>query len=111
MLTLSRKSWMLKRLPPYSGIRLSTNVTFARKATSCRASEEPMNPRPPVIRTLAPEKSSSSNGISDIVRRGDAFAILFALFCEAPRRYLLHRPYERGTREYRAIAIDSLLRR
>src|SRR5438128_958711 len=45
---------MLKRLPPYSGIMASTRVTRAPASTRRSARFEPMNPRPPVIRTRAP---------------------------------------------------------
>src|SRR5437867_11012155 len=47
---------MLKRFPPYSGMRLSINVTFAPKSTRRRARFDPIRPTPPVMRTLAPEK-------------------------------------------------------
>ena len=45
---------ILKRLPPYSGIRLSTRVTFAANETRVRARDEPIKPSPPVMRTTLP---------------------------------------------------------
>src|ERR1039458_5995849 len=50
-------SWMLNRLPPYSGIRLSTSKTLAFSPTSRRARLEPIKPRPPVIRMFFPLNS------------------------------------------------------
>src|SRR5580704_11999066 len=62
MFTRTRSSMprMLNRLPPYSGTRLSTSVTFAPKSTSFIARLEPINPNPPVISTLVPANRSRS---------------------------------------------------
>ena len=47
----SRRSATLCRLPPYWGIRLSASVTSAPSVSSRRARFEPMKPRPPVMST------------------------------------------------------------
>jgi len=47
----------LRRLPPYSGMRLSMIVTSAPWRTSARARFEPMKPSPPVMRTRFPVKA------------------------------------------------------
>ncbi len=49
---------MLNRLPPYSGIRLSSTVTSAPSSTRRCARLDPMKPTPPVINTLAFLKES-----------------------------------------------------
>src|SRR5215831_8321842 len=51
-------SAILARLPPYSGIMLSTSRTSAPRATSRRAMAEPIRPRPPVITARAPVYTS-----------------------------------------------------
>src|SRR5579863_5578378 len=60
---------ILKRLPPYSGIRLSTSSTRAPSAARRCASVEPMKPSPPVIkmrfsRKTPPKAASASFAIS-----------------------------------------------
>src|SRR5882724_1796495 len=47
----------LRRLPPYSGMRLSTMLTRAPRRTSARARLDPMKPRPPVMSTRLPAKA------------------------------------------------------
>src|SRR5262252_4617654 len=54
---------MLKRLPPYSGIRLSTSNTRAPIEVSRRAKFEPMNPSAPVINTRRPANAPSRSTI------------------------------------------------
>src|SRR6266508_3418144 len=54
---------MLKRLPPYSGIRLSTSNTRAPREGSRRAKFEPMNPSAPVINTRRSANAPSSSTI------------------------------------------------
>src|SRR5262249_41912323 len=54
---------MLKRLPPYSGIRLSTSNTRAPIEVSRRAKFEPMNPSAPVINTRRSANAPSSSTI------------------------------------------------
>src|SRR5215472_978844 len=60
MLTASRSrmSTILARLPPYSGIMLSTSSTSAPRATSRRAMAEPIRPKPPVITARTPVYTS-----------------------------------------------------
>jgi len=41
----------------------STNVTSAPDSTSTRASDDPMKPSPPVIRTRLPRKGSASSAV------------------------------------------------
>src|SRR5437762_6544519 len=53
----------IKQLPPYSGIKLSTSVTFAPKAKRRWASVEPTEPRPPVTSTSDLEKMLNSEGM------------------------------------------------
>src|SRR3954454_20805581 len=76
--TRSRTGWMLKRLPPYSGIMASTRVTFAPPSTRRRARVDPIKPSPPVIITRLPRKASArgSTGKAHLLqavgpRRGD----------------------------------------
>src|SRR6266850_2187986 len=58
MLTLTRSPTptMLNKLPPYSGMRLSTSVTCAPNSTRRRARLEPIKPSPPVMRMFRPSK-------------------------------------------------------
>src|SRR5438874_895000 len=63
-------SWILKRFPPYSGIKLSTRVTFAPISTRRRATAEPMKPSPPVTRTSEAAKMSGSQGTGELYGAG-----------------------------------------
>src|SRR5712691_3092243 len=54
---------MLKRLPPYSGIKESTRTTSAAPRVSRRRARLlPMNPSPPVTRTRSPRNDSGITG-------------------------------------------------
>src|SRR5262249_6113863 len=61
---------MFQRLPPYSGIMLSTSVTCAPSSTRRIASVEPINPSPPVISAREPRNPSCGIGcLSEHIRR------------------------------------------
>src|SRR5215475_13302768 len=51
---------MFRRLPPYSGIRLSTSSNFAPMPVSRRVRFEPMNPSAPVTSTRRSANAPSS---------------------------------------------------
>src|SRR5271166_146241 len=94
--TLSRISAILARLPPYSGIILSTRRTSAPSATRRRANAEPIKPRPPVITALAPLKASRSKSKLELT----FFAVLITT------RYAHHGP-ERSTLGSRLPLADN----
>src|SRR5215470_4440303 len=66
---------ILKRLPPYSGMRESTRTTSAAPRVSRRRARLlPMNPSPPVTSTRSPRNDS---GIIDpLLRRSEAVGVL-----------------------------------
>ena len=81
-MTRSRISAILAKLPPYSGIILSTRRTLAPRVTRRRANAEPIKPRPPVITTRAPLKTS---------RRKSGFEPTFFSPVRQPRQNAYHR--------------------
>src|SRR5436309_536719 len=81
MFTRTRSSIpsMLNRLPPYSGIRLSTSVTSAWCSASRRARFEPRKPRPPVIKTFLAASCFIESGLimGAVLFKNETFAARF----------------------------------
>src|SRR2546421_9417775 len=65
--------WMLKRLPPYSGMSESTSTTSAPSESRRRARLLPMKPRPPVMSTRSP---SYKLGMCSPIRVGTQTAMV-----------------------------------